>query len=91
LTSSRSSIRALGPAPEGRSKSAVQLELIGFQVHPDRRRPRARQAQIQRTIDCLGLNDFRRDRNADAELCWSSEVSLLVLQQESPFVAAALR
>jgi hypothetical protein len=58
-----------------------------------RRRRRALQAQIQRTIDRLGLNDatFRRDRTEDAELYWSRDVSLLVLKQESPFVAEELR
>jgi hypothetical protein len=70
-----------------------QLELVGFQAHPDRRRPRPLQAKIQRTIDRLGLNDvnFRRDRTEDAELYWSKEVSLGVLRQESPFVAVELR
>jgi hypothetical protein len=68
-----------------------QLELVGFQVHPDRRQPRALQAKIQRTIDRLGLNDFRRDREEDAERYWSRDVSLRVLRQESPFVAEELR
>lgn len=68
-----------------------QLELVGFQVHPDRSRPKSLQAKIQRTISRLGLNDFRRDREQDAERYWSKDVSLVVLKQESPFVAAELR
>lgn len=70
-----------------------QLELVGFQVHPDRRRPKTLQAKIQRTIDHLGLNDFdfRRDRTEDAELYWSKDISVGVLKQESPFVAEELR
>jgi len=68
-----------------------QLELVGFQVHPDRSCPKTLQAKIQRTIDRLGLNDFRRDREEDAERYWSKDVSLIVLKQESPFVAAELR
>lgn len=68
-----------------------QLELVGFQVHPDRSLPKSRQAQIQRTIDRLGLNDFRHDREEDAELYWRKDVSLRVLKQESPFVAEELR
>jgi hypothetical protein len=47
--------------------------------------------KIQRTIDRLGLNDFRRDREEDAERYWSRDVSLRVLRQESPFVAEELR
>ena len=70
-----------------------QLELVGFQVYPDRSRPRTLQARIQHTIDRLGLNgfDFRRDRTEDAEQYWSKNVSLTVLKQESPFVAAELK
>lgn len=68
-----------------------QLELVGFQVYPDRSRPKTLQTKIQRTIDHLGLNDFRRDREEDAERYWSKDVSLVVLKQESPFVAAERR
>jgi len=66
---------------------------VGFQVHPDRSRPKILQAKIARTIDRLGLNgfDFRRDRTEDAEQYWSKDVSLAVLRQESPFVAAELK
>ncbi len=67
-----------------------QLELVGFQVHPDRKLPAKLQAQIQHTIDLLGLNDFRADRTKDAELYWSHDVSLKILRRESPFVAAEL-
>jgi hypothetical protein len=68
-----------------------RLELVGFQVHPDRSLPKPQQVKIQRTIDRLGLNDFCHDREEDAELYWSKDVSLRVLRQESPFVAEELR
>jgi hypothetical protein len=68
-----------------------QLELVGFQVHPDRSQPKALQAKLQRTIDRLGLNDFRRDREDHAERYWTRDVSLLVLREDSPFVAEELR
>ncbi|HET7506278.1 MAG TPA: hypothetical protein VFK02_34905 [Kofleriaceae bacterium] len=68
-----------------------QLELVGFKVHPDRGLPAKRQAKIQRTIDVLGLNDFRHDREQDAENYWSKDVSLRILRKESPFVAEDLK
>lgn len=69
-----------------------QLELVGFQVYPDRGRAKTLQSKIQHTIDRLGLNDFnfRRDRTEDAEQYWSKDISLPILKQESPFVAAEL-
>jgi hypothetical protein len=73
-----------------------QLELLGFQVHPDRMLPKATQAKIQRTIDRLGLNDFRHDRERDAERYWErgrdprEGISLKILKEESPFVAFEL-
>jgi hypothetical protein len=68
-----------------------QLELVGFQVHPDRSLAKRQQARIQRTIDRLGLNNFRHDREKDAERYWSGDVSLRVLREDSPFVAEELR
>lgn len=67
-----------------------QLELLGFQVIPDRALPRLRREAIQDTIDRLGLNDFRADRAKDAERYWNRGVSLEVLREESPFVAEEL-
>lgn len=67
-----------------------QLELVAFQVHPDRRLAKSLQARIQRTIDRLGLDDFCEDRAEDAEQYWSRDVSLRVLRQDSPFVAYEL-
>lgn len=73
-----------------------RLELLGFQVHPDRTLSKAMQARIQRTIDRLGLNDFRHDRVRDAERYWdhgrdpNEGISLAVLKEESPFVAFEL-
>lgn len=68
-----------------------QLELVGFQVHPDRTLSKARQAKVQHTIDQLGLDDFRHNREERAELYWQREISLRVLRRESPFVAHELR
>jgi hypothetical protein len=67
-----------------------QLELVAFQVHPDRRQPKPLQARIQRTIDHLRLNDFRDERAEDAEQYWSRDVSLRILKLDSPFVAYEL-
>jgi len=67
-----------------------QLELVAFQVHPDRTLPKPLQVRIQRTIDRLRLDDFRDDRAEDAEQYWSRDVSLRVLKLDSPFVAYEL-
>ena len=67
-----------------------QLELLGFQVVPNPKlRPSARDL-IQVSIDRLGLNQFRRDREKDAERYWSGGYSLEVLKEEAPFVAYEL-
>jgi hypothetical protein len=68
-----------------------QLELLGFQVIPNRALPRATRKAITDTIDRLGLNDFRADRARDADRYWQRGVSLEVLREESPFVAEELR
>jgi hypothetical protein len=68
-----------------------QLELVGFQVLPDPTLKHAIRERVQRTIDRLGLNDFRRARERDAENYWSGEISWRVLSEESPFVAKELR
>ena len=67
------------------------LDLVGFQVLPNPNLPRQLQDEIQKTIDRLGLDDFRADREKDAEQYWNSGLSLRVLKEESPFVAAELR
>jgi hypothetical protein len=68
-----------------------QLELLGFQVIPDPSLPRATRDAIQDTIDRLGLDDFKSDREKDAERYWNRDISLRVLKEESPFVAEELR
>ena len=68
-----------------------ELELVGFQVVPGKQLDDPRRTSVQNTIDRLGLNDFRRDRERDAENYWNGEVSLRVLTEESPFVARELR
>jgi len=67
-----------------------QLELLGFQVVPDHSLPKKIREKVQITIDRLGLNDFRHDREKDAERYWHSGYSLQVLREESPFVAYEL-
>lgn len=68
-----------------------QLELLGFQVIPRPRLRRDIREAVQDTIDRLGLDDFRRDREKDAERYWARDISLRVLREESPFVAEELR
>lgn len=67
-----------------------QLELVGFQVIPNPTLDIDIRDSIQNTIDTLGLNEFRRDRETDAERYWSNGYSLGVLKEESPFVAYEL-
>lgn len=67
------------------------LDLVGFQVLPAHNLDEATRSQIQDTIDRLGLNDFRSDRERDAENYWAGEVSFNVLLEESPFVAMELQ
>jgi len=71
-------------------KGWFQLELLGFQVLPNPKLPRATRDAIRATIDRLGLNRFRADREKDAERYWSRGYSLEVLKEESPFVAYEL-
>jgi len=68
-----------------------QLELVGFQVRPNPDLNESVRNRIQRTIDRLGLNDFRTERAEDAERYWTKEYSLATLTRESPFVAMELR
>lgn len=68
-----------------------QLELVGFQVIPNGRLNRKVRERIQETIERLGLDDFRHDRERDAENYWRGEISLRILTEESPFVAKELR
>lgn len=67
-----------------------QLELVGFQVVPNPKLRRAKRRQIENTIERLGLNEFRREREHDAERYWRREISLQVLREDSPFVAYEL-
>ncbi|SDY00909.1 MULTISPECIES: hypothetical protein [Pseudomonas] len=67
-----------------------QLELVGFQVIPDRNLPLNIQNDIQNTITALGLDDFRSEREQDAERYWQNDYSLKILKMESPFVAYEL-
>ncbi len=67
-----------------------ELELVGFQIIPSAALSPGLQSQLQSTIDLLGLNDFRRAREKDAERYWNGHYSLEVLRQESPFVAYEL-
>lgn len=67
-----------------------QLEFLGFQVLPDPNLPKTVRNKIQDSIDRLGLNDFKSDREKDAERYWKRDVSLSVLKEESPFVAYEL-
>jgi hypothetical protein len=67
------------------------LELVGFQVIPNPRLPKATRKTIQATIDRLGLDDFRRDRERDAERYWQRDISLKTLKEDSPLVAAELQ
>ena len=66
------------------------LELLGFQVIPNANLPKATRIEIQNTIDRLGLNDFKSDREKDAERYWRGGIALWVLREESPFVASEL-
>lgn len=68
-----------------------QLELVGFQVLPNPRLTKGDRQAIEDTIDRLGLNDFCKDREEDAEDYWKRETSLRVLRRESPFVAYELK
>lgn len=68
-----------------------QLELVGFQVIPNKDLQDSIRASVQNTIKRLGLNDFCSQRAHDAEYYWEGHVSLKVLIEESPFVASELR
>ncbi len=68
-----------------------RLELVGFQALPATELPRQIRMQVEQTIDRLGLNNFRRSRERDAEKYWSRNISLVTLTVESPFVARELR
>lgn len=67
-----------------------ELELVGFQVKPAKHLDEATRAQVQATIDRLGLDDFRTHRERDAENYWAG-MPFKVLMEESPFVARELR
>jgi hypothetical protein len=68
-----------------------QLELLGFQVLPKPGLQAATKQAVQDTIDRLGLNRFRKDREKDAERYWRRDISLRTLKEDSPFVAMELR
>ncbi len=67
------------------------LDLVGFQVLPASDLDAATRAQVEDTIDRLGLDDFRSSRERDAENYWAGKVSFEVLMEESPFVAMELQ
>jgi hypothetical protein len=77
--------------PFGIGEGWFQLELLGFQVLPNQQLPETTRDRIQDTIDKLGLNNFRADREHDAMRYWNRDISLRVLKEDSPFVAAELR
>jgi hypothetical protein len=66
------------------------LELVGFQVIPAPGLSQGVVDRVQATVDRLGLNDFRREREEDAEGYWARDYSLRALKKESPFVAREL-
>jgi hypothetical protein len=70
-----------------------QLELVGFQVLPNRNEAAGVQTSVQQTIDRLQLNDpqLRARRLSDAETYRNQDCSLATLQKESPFVAFELK
>jgi len=68
-----------------------ELELVGFQVTPAKHLDDATRAQIQATIDRLGLNRFCARREGEAEDYWQGDISFRILQRESPFVARELK
>jgi 5-methylcytosine-specific restriction endonuclease McrA len=67
-----------------------QLELLGFQVIPNASLSARKRGAVLNTIERLGLNRFRSDREKDAERYWSRDISLKVLREDSPFVAHEL-
>jgi hypothetical protein len=68
-----------------------QLELVGFQVVPNKKLDDPMRTSVQNTIKRLGLNEFCRARAHDAEYYWGGDVTLRVLTEESPFVTKELR
>ena len=66
------------------------LELVGFQVFPNPQLNKSLRQQIETTIARLGLDDFRHEREDDAEHYWDGEITLKTLRRESPFVAFEL-
>lgn len=74
-----------------------QLELVGFQVNPDRKLSKPLQMSIQNTINRLHLNDpipCRQREDAAEEYLIGRDnqpLPLWKLEKESPFVAMELR
>jgi hypothetical protein len=68
-----------------------QLELVAFQVIPNPILAADLVQQIDRTITRLGLNDFCKAREKDAERYWAKGFTYNTLLEESPFVAMELR
>ena len=66
------------------------LDLVSFQVFPNSELNKTLRIQIDATITRLGLNDFRREREQDAQVYWDHDVTLKILRLESPFVAFEL-
>jgi hypothetical protein len=68
-----------------------QLELVGFKVTISKNLDANTRAKVRQAIKRLGLDDFRTERQKDAQKYWSRDVSLRTLREESPFVAEELR
>ncbi len=67
-----------------------QMNLVSFQVLPNPELNKTLRSQIDATITRLDLNDFRREREQDAQVYWDRDVTLKTLRRESPFVAFEL-
>lgn len=69
------------------------LELYGFQVVPGPRAPKKRIAEIDRTIEDLGLNrrECRRAREEYVVDYERGEIRLAFLERRAPFIASELR
>ncbi len=67
-----------------------QLNLVTFDIEPNKSLSAALKKRVKETTEKLGLNEFSNARAKDAEDYWRNEVSLKVLRRESPFVAYEL-
>lgn len=65
-----------------------ELELVSFQVKRGSAAPKAKQADIERTLDLLNIEDARRAREEHYVDYENGEISFEKLQRLAPFVAA---